>query len=153
MKNIVLLGECKRLISSLVTSILDQPCFEMLVCGSIHVVSDGVKYRCIYKEGAIDHRLVDYLHTAHIVLVCYDLEEGDHTCPYWIEAAQQHIPTTPIVAVGLGESEPRASSVSEKYHVTHLVSNPMEDRVVKEYIESAREVAQEETYCCCLKYI
>ena len=166
MKNIVLLGHNKPMISALISSIITLPSFELIIYSSIHVVSDGVHYRCVYpsaypsashsgKNVPIDTHVIDYLHIASSVLVCYDLEEGDRACAYWIDEVQQHVPTTPIVMVGFRTSDDPVppSEVAETYHVTRLVSNPMEDRVVKEYLETKPQT-REETFCCCLvKYI
>lgn len=163
MKNIILFGQPKPLIAALISSIITLPSFEIIVYDSIHVISDGVNYRCVYrsgnhsgKNGRIDAHMIDYLHVASTVLVCYDMEEGDQNCSYWMDEIQQHIPSTPIVMVGFHMSDRPAPSsvVAETYHVTHLITNPMEDRVVKEYLETKPPQEKEETFCCCLiKYI
>ena len=154
MRNIIIFGECKSLIKELVTTLIPGPNIEMSICNSIHVLTDNKSYCCVYGEGTVDFRMVNYLNAAKSILICYDMN-GDRAsyCPYWIETVRQYTEHIPITVVGLKMTDTikeNAEQLCEPYNVTHLVSNPMEDKVVREYLDQGKDLSSRKSFCCWL---
>jgi hypothetical protein len=145
MLNIVLLGDCKDLFPTLSNYLLETPSVEVKISKYLHVSSTETM-RCIYTEGYVDSRLIDYIRIARLVIIAHALP--DRVSDYWIDLVKTHVPTLPILLVGLQSDEFSYPFEENPHHLTHLCLKGLDDPSVRDYIKERYGSTVQENYCC-----